>query len=79
MSLAAVGKFVPPKPPGAKKFVPAAPVKAASKAGPASKSAPASKKGNVDFTWGGRPNPTPETTVEEKESFLNAAWRYNRK
>lgn len=57
----------------------AAPVAASSGSKKAAPAAASSKKSKVDFTWGGRPNPTPETTVVEKESFLNAAWRYNKK
>ena len=56
---------------------PAAPVTAAKKAAAAPGSS-IGKKGK-DYTWGGRPNPTPETRVEEKESFLSASWRYNQK
>ena len=62
-----------------KKAAPAA--KAAAPAVAGKKSAAPAKMGKkgADMTWGGRPNPTPETTIEEKESFLNAAWRYNQR
>ena len=64
---------------GAKKA--AAPAASASKVVAGKKPAAAVPSGKKvqDFTWGGRPNPTPETRVEEKESFLSAAWRYNAK
>ena len=65
-----------------KKAAPAAKAAAPAVAGKKSAARPApakmGKKG-ADMTWGGRPNPTPETTIEEKESFLNAAWRYNQR
>jgi len=63
-----------------KKFVAKVPSKKAAAPAAASKSAaskPSAKRGALDFTWGGRPNPTPETFVEEV-NFFNAPWRYNK-
>ena len=41
--------------------------------------APAKKGGKPDFTWGGRPDPTPEIYVEEKPGFFSAGWRFGKK
>jgi hypothetical protein len=32
-----------------------------------------------DMTWGGRPDPTPETYIDEKEDFWSKAWRVGKK
>ena len=45
---------------------------------PAIKPAPALVKKGVDFTWGGRPDPTPETRVDNSKSWLFANWRLGR-
>jgi len=51
----------------------AAPSKAAAKAPAKTAAAPAPAKGKIDFTWGGRPDPTPEAFVDEKADFWGFA------
>ena len=60
-----------PMNPSAKNKVASAPPK-----GKASVAQPA--KAKKDMTWGGRPNPTPETRVDNSKSFLFADWRLGR-
>jgi hypothetical protein len=62
---------------GGKKSAPKA--AAPKKAAPAAKKAAAApKKAAKDMTWGGRPDPTPESFVGTGEDFFSASWRFNR-
>ena len=43
------------------------------------KAAPAAPKKKKDMRWGGRPDPAPETYVDESGGFFGSGWRVNKK
>jgi hypothetical protein len=55
---------------------PVKPAPSAAKVSSPAKSSAPSKPGINKAS--GRPDPAPEAYVEQKESFITAAWRYNR-
>lgn len=41
--------------------------------------APEEKRPKKDMRWGGRPDPSPESYVDEKADFWKAGWRVGKK
>ena len=44
-----------------------------------SKTSKVLKSDKRDFTWGGRPNPTPEMQPPEENNFFSGKWRFGKK